>query len=40
LESPFHFLLYLTPVAQGHLGGAGTRGTGRVDEQAKSSGEL
>jgi hypothetical protein len=33
-ESPFHFPLHITPVVQGHLPGTGTRGTGRVNQQA------
>ena len=34
LESSIHFLLYLNPVVQGHLGGTGTRGARGFDQQA------
>jgi len=36
LEPFFHFQFHFTPVVQGHLGGAGTRGAGCVDQQANS----
>jgi hypothetical protein len=35
-QSLFYFLLHITPVAQRHLPGTGTRGTSRIDQQAYS----